>query len=262
MIEIMDALSIVAANQNLHMWQHPLGTDKEWPHTFLSGLYSRKLLKEHNVHSDLESGYANGASLALWLHAFPQATIVGVDINECTNPHPALQVSERLSMLRADAYSPEFIDSLSRKFDVIIDDGPHTVESQISALNLYNRFLNQGGFLVIEDIAKGLVTARAIRKACKKEIRRNLVYYDFRKMRNHFDNCLVVYFENSDEARSERNRQTRWSRITFLSPFKLPSEIAINFYSRKLYYGIRFRFVKVFGKNLNYFHVLSRNLDR
>lgn len=243
----MDALSIIAANQNLHMWQHPLGTDKEWPHTFLSCLYTRKFLKDHKVKSILEIGYANGASLALWMHAFPQATIVGVDINECKNPHPALQISDRLTMLRADAYSPDFINRLNQKFDVIIDDGPHTVASQIQALNGFHDYLTQNGFLIVEDVARGLVTARMIRRGCSKEIRRNLVYYDFRKIRNHFDNCLVVYFKNSDEAKSERSRQSRWSQITFVAPIKLPSEIAISFYSRKVFYGIRYRIMKAFG---------------
>jgi spermidine synthase len=230
------------------MWQHPLGTDKEWPHTFLSGLYSRKFIKEHQVQSILEIGLANGASLALWAQAFPEAEIVGVDINECRTPHPALRASNRLTMFRADAYSPEFIKSLNRRFDVIIDDGPHTVVSQIKAVQLYSKLLNKDGLLVIEDVAKGLVTARAIRKACEKKIRRNLVYYDFRKMRNHFDNCLVVYFDNPDEAAAEWNRQSLWSRFTFIAPLKLPSEIAINFYSRRLYFGIRYRICMIFGK--------------
>jgi hypothetical protein len=247
-VHFMDRLSILAANLNLHMWQHSLGTDKEWPHTFLSGLYSRKFLSDHDIGSILEIGYANGASLALWSHAFPNALVVGVDINQCTNPHPALRTSNKPLMLCADAYSPTFVNSLEHNFDVIIDDGPHTLYSQIQAMQLYCGLLNDNGLLIIEDVAKGLVTARAIRKACSRRIRRNLVYYDFRMLRNHFDNCLVVYYKNPDEAKEERRRQSIWSRLCFSMPIKLPSEIAIHFYLQKIYYGIRFHIRKLFRK--------------
>ena len=38
------------------------------------------------------------------------------------------------------------------KFDIIIDDGPHTLESHLCFLDLYLPKLNSGGVAIIEDI--------------------------------------------------------------------------------------------------------------
>ena len=245
----MDALSIVAANQNLHMWQHSLGTDKEWPHNYLSGLYSRKFVKEHKLHDILEIGFANGASLALWSCAFPDSKIVGVDINPIKNPHPALRNANNVEIILSDAYDQNFVEHLGKTFDLIIDDGPHTVESQVKALRLYAPLLNPDGILIIEDISGGLRTAREIRKQNKRKFRKNLVYYDFRNLNNHFDNCLIAYYDNSLEARNERKRQGRWNQIAFVSPVRLPSSLAIKFQWRRLIYGIRYRTLRLLGRN-------------
>lgn len=245
----MDALSIIAANQDLHMWQHPQGTDKEWPHNFLSGLYSRKFIRERSVNSILEIGFANGASLALWAHAFPKAKILGLDINDCTNPHPALSGHSNVTMIRADAYEQNVVESLPMKFQIVIDDGPHTVESQIRALQLYRDVLTKNGMLIIEDIAQGLRTARSIRKSSGRAVRKNLVFYDFRHLNNHVDNCLVVFYENAQEAKSERKLQPKWDQIAFASPVRLPSSLAIRFQRRRLFYGVLYRFKSLIGNS-------------
>jgi autotransporter strand-loop-strand O-heptosyltransferase len=54
-----------------------------------------------------------------------------------------------------DAYTYKMIELLKSnegKFDIIIDDGPHTWESQIWFLENYYQLLNEGGVLVCEDI--------------------------------------------------------------------------------------------------------------
>ena len=37
-------------------------------------------------------------------------------------------------------------------FDIIIDDGPHDIESQIAGLDLYLQKVKKGGLYIIEDI--------------------------------------------------------------------------------------------------------------
>lgn len=56
-----------------------------------------------------------------------------------------------MSIFFENAYDVEFIKNLPN-FDIIIDDGPHTLPSQIEAINLYLPKLNKGGVFVIEDI--------------------------------------------------------------------------------------------------------------
>jgi hypothetical protein len=36
--------------------------------------------------------------------------------------------------------------------DIVIDDGPHTLESQLSCIDMYYPKINPGGMLIIEDI--------------------------------------------------------------------------------------------------------------
>jgi hypothetical protein len=45
-----------------------------------------------------------------------------------------------------------WIEQTGGHFDVIIDDGPHTLQSQIFAVNSYFPMLKPGGILIIEDI--------------------------------------------------------------------------------------------------------------
>lgn len=228
------ALSLIATEKHLHMWQHPKGTDKQYPHSYLDEFYSRKLVGRRSLERILEIGIANGASLALWAYALPNCKVIGVDIQKINSPHPELLKISNVDTLVADAYSDSFLSILNEKFDLIIDDGPHTLSSQVRAVQLYSRRLNPNGMLVVEDIAHGLRTARKIRKSCNKSIRRNLVYYDYRDKSNHFDNCMVVYFESSSEAKDEKRGQPVWDRVAFSAPFRLPSRIAIKWRLKRL----------------------------
>jgi hypothetical protein len=176
----------------------------------------------------LEIGFANGASLALWANAFPKAEIIGIDIRPIAHPHPDLHLHKNINQIIANAYSKGTLDKLDGKFDVIINDGPHSIESQIKCLALYPSLLAKGGVLVIEDVAKGLRAARLIRNSCPRRLRSKLVYYDFRDRSNHFDNCLVVLYEDVHEAKRERNLQTRWHKFSFIAPIRVPSSLAIS----------------------------------
>ena len=43
------------------------------------------------------------------------------------------------------------------KFDFIIDDAPHTLESMIDCIKLYHDLLTENGIMIIEDVQKKLV---------------------------------------------------------------------------------------------------------
>jgi len=125
-------------------------TDKELRHKYCSMFYDEYLLpykeKEINI---LEIGICNGGSLLLWNDYFQKATIWGADINDQTNG--CLKSYSNIHTHFTDAYNRSFADSLPT-FDIIFDDGPHTLSSQQSCLDLYLSKLNPGGVLFIEDI--------------------------------------------------------------------------------------------------------------
>jgi len=101
----------------------------------------------------LEIGAYHGASTIAWDKYFPKGDITVVDIQ----PRKALENidgrvdSTRTRIIIADAYTKEFADTQGT-FDIVNDDGPHTLESMLNCAKLYYPKLNPGGVLVIEDI--------------------------------------------------------------------------------------------------------------
>ena len=99
----------------------------------------------------LEIGVKGGGSLLMWRDWLgPNARIIGTDLN------PSAKKLEEygFEIFIGDQSSPDFWSNLfksSGKIDVILDDGAHTNEAQISTIvNCVNN-INDGGLLVIED---------------------------------------------------------------------------------------------------------------
>lgn len=101
----------------------------------------------------LEIGALYGASTIIWDKYFPNADITVVDIedrNATLNTNGRIDPN-RTRLKFGDAYTQEFADTLGT-FDIINDDGPHTLDSMRKCIELYYPKLNPGGFLIIEDI--------------------------------------------------------------------------------------------------------------
>lgn len=144
-------LDLIVDNWDLTWTAEPgIGTDKHNEHDYIQGFYDAEFEKYCDKPIDLlEIGIFGGASLALWSKYFPYATLTGVDINN--NIDPKYREVERVQHLFSNAYDYKFVNSLGT-FDIIIDDGPHSLDSQIQCLRLYLDKLNPGGILVIEDV--------------------------------------------------------------------------------------------------------------
>lgn len=102
-----------------------------------------------NIKSVLEIGVFGGASLRMWRDYFPNAIIVGVDIN------PACVFTEdRIIVEHGDISSEACIKKLYKheSFDIIIDDAGHFTSHQEYALKHLWPLLNVGGWYVIEDL--------------------------------------------------------------------------------------------------------------
>ena len=109
--------------------------------------------------------YKPGASLRSWQEYFPNAMIYGGDVQEDTQFE-----EERIKTFLFDSTNKEECDSTlsDMKFKIIIDDGLHTGEAQVSTFeNLYERVEN-GGIYVVEDIYQSNIFEH-INKKIKKE---------------------------------------------------------------------------------------------
>lgn len=143
---------------------NPFYTDKEFYHNYITEYYGYEFANKRDIPlSILEVGMYRGGSVRLWLEWFNEASIVGIDnnpsyfIGEITNP--------RAKVLFEDGYSPAVVNKFQdESFDYIIDDGPHSLESQITVVKLWANKLKSGGKFIIEDI-RSVANAEAIRAA-------------------------------------------------------------------------------------------------
>ena len=137
-------------NNDLKNESNP-GTDK-FDLGYIECFYSRLFNPiKHKVKNVLEIGVYAGKSLELWRNFFLNAEIIGVDINPCNNLIKLY--NERIKTYIANGYDKAFVSSFkSTKFDIIIDDGPHTFESMEKFLTLYLPLLADEGLLIVEDI--------------------------------------------------------------------------------------------------------------
>jgi hypothetical protein len=130
-------------------------TDKEVPKRYLSMIYEPIIggLKLSKFRM-LEIGIRDGASIQLWLNHFPNLELVGIDCDtqNSLNLNKMFQKYENCTLIFSDAYSTRVTSSLDGKFDVMVDDGPHSLESQVTFIREYLSKLNDNGFMFIEDI--------------------------------------------------------------------------------------------------------------
>lgn len=99
----------------------------------------------------LEIGVHAGASIRTWEEYFPTANIVGADIN----PDALQQATSRITIEVADQSSIADLVRLATThgpFDIILDDGSHYWDHQITTLRTLYPFLKPGGYYVMEDI--------------------------------------------------------------------------------------------------------------
>jgi hypothetical protein len=102
-----------------------------------------------------EIGIAGGGSLEMWRDYFPRATIYGIDIW----PKSELD-SDRIKTFVADqadrSLLQTFIGASGGYFDIIIDDGGHTMDQQQISFGFLFKCLKPGGYYVIEDVHTSL----------------------------------------------------------------------------------------------------------
>lgn len=110
--------------------------------------------KEFNM---LEIGVFKGNSIEAWRDYFPKATLYGIDIFVRVQPEriPALNLS-RVRWCKCDSIegpNTEFCEMVGEiKFDVIIDDGLHTHDSQRLTFENFIPYLKDDGVYFIEDV--------------------------------------------------------------------------------------------------------------
>ena len=98
----------------------------------------------------LEIGILNGGSLEMWRYYFPEATIVGIDINPLCKEHEQEGINIRIGDQTDEKFLQSLIDEFGT-FDLIIDDGSHHVAHVNKTFQFLFPKLADDGIYFIED---------------------------------------------------------------------------------------------------------------
>lgn len=171
-------------------------TDKNTGHSYLD-LYQRLLEhKKDTAKNILEIGIGGGGSIQLWNDFFLNANIYSIDCTPMNWVFEKLLPLERITLYTGvDAYNEIIFNSYfkSKKllFDMILDDGAHTLETMIKFIELYSHILTEDGILMIEDIPDPNWVSSLIR-ATPDHLKKFIEVYDLRHIKNREDDIVFV----------------------------------------------------------------------
>lgn len=134
----------------------------------------------------LEIGIFQGRSLAMWNDFFKKGSIYGIDISlkEFNLFKKELKKmgafkDKQITVKEGDSTKNKLFENM--KFDIILDDGCHKIESQINTFKNYYPLLKNGGYYIIEDL-RGKYHIEKLSNFIENK---NIVYY--------LENNLIIF---------------------------------------------------------------------
>jgi len=131
-------------------------SDKGTTHQYIYSFYSEEFTPKKDEKLTLvEIGVKKGNSMILFRDWFINSKIIGIDnklemIDEYTNIVDSITGVE---IIYKDAYDNKTCNLFEdESIDYLIDDGPHSTESQIKCVEQWFSKIKKGGKLIIEDI--------------------------------------------------------------------------------------------------------------
>jgi hypothetical protein len=171
-------------------------TDKEKSHGYLD-LYEKLLCnKKISAKNILEVGIFDGGSIKLWRDFFTNAIIYGLDILPIENVLDELIIDNRVVLYTSiDAYDCNFFvnNFLTKniKFDFMLDDGPHTLESMLLFINMYSQIMADDGILIIEDV-QCWEWIEILKNQVPEHLKQYIKVYDLREVKCRYDDIVFT----------------------------------------------------------------------
>jgi cephalosporin hydroxylase len=153
-----------------------------------------KMTKE-TAKNVLEVGIYHGGSIKLWSDFFVNATVYGLDIADnikCTEIKSKDNIILHTSVNAYDSsfFTTRFINQ-NIKFDFMLDDGPHTLESMIQFIKLYSQIMTDDGILIIEDIPS-LDWIPILTNIVPEHLKPFIKSYDLRPNKGRYDDIVFT----------------------------------------------------------------------
>ena len=174
-------------------------TDKNTTHSYLP-LYDTLLNPIRDTANNvLEIGIGpweekNGGSLLMWRQYFTKATIHGVDILPENRVLDELVQDDRVILYtETNGYDKTFVSNNleNKKFDFLIDDGPHSLESQEKFIELYSPLLSDNGILIIEDV-QHISWLQKLKNKTPENLKQYIKTYDLRENKGRYDDIVFT----------------------------------------------------------------------
>lgn len=167
-------------------------SDKGTEHDYINGYYNILFtpLKQSSI-SLLEIGVQEGYSFELWRSWFEQAKITCFDLGwqatiDYINSRPNSEAYKR------DAFTLEAIEQTgSALYDFIIEDGPHTIQTQMFAAQYWSKKLQIGGRLIIEDIQNPEVDVPLVLSSIRDRTDLTHRLIDLRQSKGRWDDYII-----------------------------------------------------------------------
>jgi hypothetical protein len=184
-------------------------TDKNTVHSYLE-LYETLLSPKKNTAKNiLEIGIGdfkekNGGSIKLWKAYFPNAKIYALDILPKNRVLDEIINDERVVLFTStNAYDEKFFNEnilkKNLKFDLMLDDGPHTLESMKTFIRLYSKVMTDDGILIIEDI-QSIDWWPILYREVPQHLKKFVKPYDLRKNKNRYDDMIFTIDKSSSST--------------------------------------------------------------
>lgn len=184
-------------------------TDKAVDHKFTDWYETKVKHLRHQHINVLEVGVFFAQSLRMWQEYFQQAMIYGIDIDDKRH-----FTQDRIIIEQGDQTDVPFIQTVfgDTQFDIIIDDGGHTMfQQQTTLVNIFDR-LKSGGIYILEDLHTSLVeqnkqatTLKLLQDVIDDKISFESYYVaseDIIRIKNQISTCELLYTNNRNSVTS------------------------------------------------------------
>jgi len=176
-------------------------TDKNTTHSYIP-LYQKLLeSKKETALNVLEIGigdfgWKNGGSIKLWNEFFTNANVYGLDVRPLHNFLDGLTTNNKIILYTStDAYNTEFVTETflnkNIKFDFMLDDGPHSLETMLIFIELYSKLMTDDGILIIEDV-QSWDWIETLTNAVPEHLKPFVKAYDLRENKGRYDDIVFT----------------------------------------------------------------------
>jgi hypothetical protein len=171
-------------------------TDKNTVHSYLPLYQSLLINKKETAKNVLEVGICCGGSIKLWSDFFTDANVYGLDIMSINDVWEDIKNKDKIILYTStDAYNNDFFTNefLNKniKFDFMLDDGPHSLESMKQFIKLYSQIMTDDGILIIEDV-QSWDWIDILKNEVPEHLKQYIKIYDLRSNKNRYDDIVFT----------------------------------------------------------------------